>query len=450
MIQSHKTYSSIGLSSLLLLACQLSAVTKSSQSNVLLESTPKWVSAKPVSNLYYYGIGNALLTNANYQVTSKQEALADIASEISVMISSNSVLRQFENDNDFIETYRNTIEASTIKVIEGHELVESWTGEKRFWSLYRLSKEKYAEQLQRKKAIALSKGLAAFELAQSQLNNPASAFSNYCRCLEAIEIYLGEGTKTSIGNEEIDLGSSCYAAIQHLSANLNIAVPSEVKRPRRGQSDLLFKVTVIIDDTPFQNLPTEVYDGSSHFRKSVQSDGSLSVTASEVSPKSELVTLEPIFTSLNNTISPVVSKLVKNLTTSSLEIRLLPAQVLLYIESEEYNLGVKRSESLAAAHLKSELTVLGYDLVDHPEKADITISINARTRKGTELSGLYTTYLDIEVSAFENSSKKEIYSNSIQSLKGINLTYEKAGLKAFNNSKQKLKEDIAEDIIKHF
>ncbi len=451
MIQSHKTYSIIWLSSLLLLACQSTAVTQSSQSNVLLESTPNWVSAKPVSNLYYYGIGNALFTNADYQATARDEALADMASEISVKLSSNSILYQFENDNDFIETYRNTIEASTSKVIEGHELVESWTDEKQFWSLYRLSKEEYARQLRRKKSTALSIGLTAFELAQSQLNkSPVNAFSNYCHCLEAIEKYLGEETKVFTNTKEIDLGSSCFAKLQHLSANLNIAIPSEVTRPRRSQSDVLFRVTVTISNTPFQNLPIELFDGFRYFRKPVQSEGSLNVTASEVSPKSKLVTLRPTFISLNSTESPIVSQLVKNLTTPKVEVRLLSAKVRLYVESEEYNLGVKRSESLTASHLKSELTSLGYNLVGHPEKSDIIISIKAHTRKGTEFSGLHTTYLDVEVSALESSTKKEIYSNSIQSIKGINLTYERAGLKAFSNSRHKLKVDIAEDIIKHF
>ena len=81
--------------------------------------------------------------------------------------------------------------------------------------------------------------------------------------------------------------------------------------------------------------------------------------------------------------------------------------------------------------------------------ADVRIHLKAYTRKGTEISGLYTTYLDMEVSAFDDSNK-EIYAKSVASVKGINLDYKKAGLKALNDSEDRIRTEVAQDIIKHF
>ena len=68
---------------------------------------PKWITNRPIDNNYYIGIGKSskLESNDDYIQIAKNNALADIISEISVKISSNSILSQFEDNSGYKETY---------------------------------------------------------------------------------------------------------------------------------------------------------------------------------------------------------------------------------------------------------------------------------------------------------------------------------------------------------
>ena len=55
------------------------------------QDMPDWVRQRPVSSLYYIGIGRADKTDKDYMQLAKQNALKDLASELKVQVSSNSL-----------------------------------------------------------------------------------------------------------------------------------------------------------------------------------------------------------------------------------------------------------------------------------------------------------------------------------------------------------------------
>ena len=79
--------------------------------------------------------------------------------------------------------------------------------------------------------------------------------------------------------------------------------------------------------------------------------------------------------------------------------------------------------------------------------ADIYITIKARSREGSEMFGMYSTFVDVTVSAMEMSSGEEIYKNIFNNVSGQGLNAEKAGLKAFENAAEKISENIVPKII---
>ena len=56
--------------------------------SLLFAQEPNWVKERPVSNRYFIGIVSADKNNKDYRTVAKAEALNDLASEISVTISS--------------------------------------------------------------------------------------------------------------------------------------------------------------------------------------------------------------------------------------------------------------------------------------------------------------------------------------------------------------------------
>ena len=73
---------------------------------------PEWVKTKPVNSFYYIGIGSAPKTGydpADYTQTAQQQALGDLSREISVNISSSSVLSVIENNYHINENWSSEI-----------------------------------------------------------------------------------------------------------------------------------------------------------------------------------------------------------------------------------------------------------------------------------------------------------------------------------------------------
>ena len=81
------------------------------------------------------------------------------------------------------------------------------------------------------------------------------------------------------------------------------------------------------------------------------------------------------------------------------------------------------------------------------DKADIYITIKARSREGSEMFGMYSTFVDVTVSALEMSSGEEIYKNVFNNVTGQGVSNEKAGFKAFENAAEKISNNMVPKII---
>ena len=82
------------------LAC---STTKQPTYEEMMANAPAWVKSTPTDPAYYHGIGSASKTaNSNdYRERARQNALSEIAGNISVNVSSSSVFNQFEFDNNY-------------------------------------------------------------------------------------------------------------------------------------------------------------------------------------------------------------------------------------------------------------------------------------------------------------------------------------------------------------
>ncbi len=60
---------------------------------------------------------------------------------------------------------------------------------------------------------------------------------------------------------------------------------------------------------------------------------------------------------------------------------------------------------------------------------------------------LHVAYVDLELSAIDLTSGDEVYSDAMSNVKGIQLNYEKAGLKALENAYAKMAESLLPELI---
>ena len=107
----------------------------------LLSNEPNWVQ-KDLMIKTFHGIGVVSKYNSeNYIQTAKNNALNDIASEISINISSELVDIMIEQSGMSEEQSRSEIQALTKADLEGYELVDTWDNGNEYWVYYKLSKK---------------------------------------------------------------------------------------------------------------------------------------------------------------------------------------------------------------------------------------------------------------------------------------------------------------------
>ena len=91
------------------------------------------------------GVADKNLNPTDFIKVAQKNALQNLISQIKVSISSQSFLLKMERDLDFKQDIKSVIEIKADDVIEGYELVNSFTNNNEYWVYYRLNKSLYKE-----------------------------------------------------------------------------------------------------------------------------------------------------------------------------------------------------------------------------------------------------------------------------------------------------------------
>ena len=151
---------------------------------------------------------------------------------------------------------------------------------------------------------------------------------------------------------------------------------------------------------------------------------------------------------INDDASNYLLKTLQNINTPSSKFIINVTGPTVYLESNEYNLGSDMSVKIIEPKIKSFLSKKGYSFTDDISNADAMIVIDAESRQGSEMYGQFVTYVDMTISITDMNSGEEIYKNSIENKKGIQLSYEKAGLKAYRDINKEISDKLISEILK--
>ena len=212
---------------------------------------PAWVQNRPISSTYYVGIGSAVKSADMNQTqqTAKQNALADMASDISINISSNSLLSTFEINQSFIEDYTKTIKAQAEQDLEGYETVGNYEDQNSYWIYFRLSKTEYQKFKEERKAKAITKALDLYDkgLAAENSGDVRMSFINFIKALEPLKPYFSEPLQATYQGKEIFLGNEIFKELTQVLSRIRIEATNKQVNVKQGQQIPLgsfeFKVT---------------------------------------------------------------------------------------------------------------------------------------------------------------------------------------------------------------
>ena len=435
-----------------------------SQINLLhAKKAPNWVTNRPIDNEFYIGIGHASKVKGSNDHIERatSEALKNLSSEITVNISGEVVSSMIEKSGMLEEELKSKIRSTTEAELEGYELVEQWQDKKEYWIYYRLSRIKY--QLAREEKInkAVSLALDLFTQAKKCEQNREydKALLLFLQSLKPIEKYIGETLETNYLGQSIYLNNEIYLSIHNILSNIELKpLKNNIEAKRNKSVKQPIKITAFYLDTEqisISNLPIlfSFKRGEGDLIKNVKTNmnGVASSKISKIisSEKMQILNAELDISKLINqdSTSLVYQNILKTFPIPSTRIILNVTGLLIFIESEEINLGKELDVLHIEPKIKESLSDKGFSFTEDMAGADIYITIKARSREGSEMFGMYSTFVDVTVSAMEMSSGEEIYKNIFNNVSGQGLNAEKAGLKAFENAAEKISENIVPKII---
>jgi hypothetical protein len=115
---------------------------------------------------------------------------------------------------------------------------------------------------------------------------------------------------------------------------------------------------------------------------------------------------------------------------------------LVHIDGDERNLGKKMSGEPVAAAIIASLNRKGVRFTEDPKKADVILELKSDTKSTGEAQGFSTVRMELDANVIDAQKNESVYKISKTDIKGVDLTFEKAGLKAYQNFTKNIESEL--------
>ena len=446
----------IGIIVFLFVSCK----SEQPQQSVVVEKEndrPAWLKSRPIDHAFYIGIsGTSKINNQfDYSSSAKSKALEDLASEIKVQVESNSVLFQLERNDSFKDSYESVIKSKTSQEIEGFELIDAWETDTEYWVYYRLSKAKFKEQQLKKQKTAQNLALDLYKKGKSFEENDQvlTALSSYLNSLKALHDYLGDLNEVQFEGRTIYLGTEIYNSVQLLMKEIEISSVSSIDYKRGVTRNKKITATVTYKNKPLVNIPlvAKFTSGKGVLSKGVQSNGNGKATfvlsSINSSSKSQELVLQIDLDKLKNQ-NPLNGVMLESVQLPNQVISIAVTGPKIYFTATENILGKSSSSFLLKDHLVKKIVNQGFTVTNSNSSADLICIIDADVKKGNESSGLFVSYMTASFIIKNIKTKNIIYRGKLLDVKGVQLSFEKAGEDAYKKALKQIDKKILPEMQK--
>jgi len=400
-----------------------------------MANAPEWVKKTPGDPQYYHGIGAASKSAPmDFREKAKQNALSDLAGNISVHISSSSVLSQFEFDNKFSDYYRDNIRLSTKNYLEGYEMVENWETPDRYWVYFRLSKSEYERIRKERIQTALSKSEGDYLEAEKSLSegNSAEAIYNQIKAIGEIIDFLEEELQSKIIGNGQSYTSRLFADLTSTLQNIRIVFPANSIDVKRGQKPENGNLTVTVQNEKnihLTGVPVIIaYSFSPGKKDELISDanGTVRIPTGTINSKrkteyiASMVNFEKMVREA--TPDPMVRKLLGSIKAIEyvMPVNILP--LVFYIDV---------ANSHISEDIKAILTGDGFSIASNRASAGLILSIDANTTTNSAYNGKFSVALIADFMVKDKNGQM-IFNQRLTDITGIGTDNESAVTDAIN------------------
>jgi hypothetical protein len=403
------------------------------------EAQPAWMKQKPIIPGYYIGIGSAkkVGTSSEYIANARKDALADLAGEVSVQVSSTSVYHTIESRYGHIESYDQRIETSVDDYLEGFEPIEIYENDDSYWVYYSISKAVYVEKKELKKQEALMTALAKYNSGQQEdkSNKPKEALAFYLQGLQAIKPYLKEENSVGFNDTKIDIGNELFSSMDQLLSALSVSIePREVKVKRGTSFDQSLKFKVLYQNLPVQGIPVEFsYSGGylKNDRNNTDANGIAILQPEIIYSKNKQEQL-----TANINLKEIASKAVDDIFIRGLILKksLLPVTVTINIESPTLSLEIAENccegdECSGLIQVFKQNAASSCFQFINSDLTDFTFQLSYNLVPGSSAGGMVSAELKAKLN-IADKEKKTIWTKEVNGIRGVGTNAKEARDKA--------------------
>lgn len=438
------------------LLTQVSYAQKKGQAAAVEVKIPNWVSSRPPGGFKYVGIGvGDKSRSSDYKTDAKQNALYDLASEIKVEISTNSVLHSVSSNNSFDQNFNSLIKLTNSDNIEGYTLVDTYENDKQYWVYYELDKAEYAKRKAQKKLNIITKAsnLIALSFADEKNKNFSAALKKRIQAFGVLNPYLSEEIvfdpeQTNGVKNIFELTNLIQNQLQSIAA-MPPAIMPVVKPYQPNYTPIEFKLTTngaALNDFPFK-LESDDEFLKMEEQVSTNAQGQLQVKITHVEPQFQLASI---------TLNPDIERLVANdsvgkanitilrqfIQTPSLKVQVNIEPVSIFIDSKESNFGKLLPTNMIEQYVQQKFNGAEIKISDNVKNADYVIELSANTQPDisddvlSKNFNLNLALLTINVN-LKNVKGEVLYKSIVSDIYGYANSAEKAGINAYSNTKLK-------------
>ena len=439
---------------LLLFAC---GSTK--QANEIEDTTPDWVINYPLSENYYTGIGiaNKSKNPENYIQIAQQNALQNLASQIKVNIATQSVFVQMEREYGFEEEFKSDIKIKAEEHLEGYQLKGTHQSGDEYWVYYSLSKKKYAEvrQARMEEAMEQAKTLLTFTTHQ---HSPKERYVHFVKALEVLKPFLSEPLACQLEGRNVFLGSEIIAQFRSFMDNFRILSLNKKVKVMVGNKLGELKFAVEFNKTRVENIPlvfaSDILDVKP-FSNATDENGLFVAIVPKISSTESVqkmqVGLDIEAWLKEATTDKFTQKLARGVKSHQITMPVYVYTPLVYVQSKEKYFGtLYRSQDLKFA-AETALNKLGFSPTGKKDEAELCMQIEANTEKGRTQAEqkMFTAFLDMSIQV-KDRNEMIVYSEQLNKLKGIQLSFEQANTAAYEKAQEELNKSIIPSFVNSF
>ncbi len=422
-------------------------------------TTPDWIETPPRNNSYWYGVGvvSEPLTG-EYRETARLRALDEIASQISVNISS-TMLDVLTELNYNVSEYTESITKSRVDQNLQHvEFVDTYESGGKFYFLAKLSRKKYYDSINEYRRNAIETALGYLERARVLMG--VDSFMNLWNAWEEIGPYLDNPIEVEFparSGNKVNL----YSTLKLMFADLvrqHELIPSveqiNIKVFVNQEKNFSIKCLDRNSGKPVANLPivAEVVPDGTKLTSVTNVEGDAIFRLGTIMNKTQNQMISAgldLVTLLDNSVVALAPS-----GQAKVQIKLILQGPNVSVRSTEFNLGENLVTPVVAPVLKEfcvrELAAVFTAPGDSDILVNITVNTNAESEEPNEW-GIYLAYADASIEFIDLRYGNQIYAKSITGIRGGDFSsVRKAGEKAIANLAENLYNNALPEILGAF